>query len=88
MPKVELHVHMQGGTRPETLLEIARRNHIKLPYDTVEGLRQWYQFKDFDHFIEIYMEAADCVHTLPTMLSLWPANFCAGKPNRILCGAK
>jgi adenosine deaminase len=37
MPKVELHVHMQGGTKPETLLEIARRNHIKLPYDTVEG---------------------------------------------------
>ncbi|NJM39919.1 MAG: adenosine deaminase [Anaerolineae bacterium] len=63
MPKVELHVHMQGGTKPETLLEIARRNGIKLPYDTVEGLRQWYQFKDFDHFIEIYMEAADCIKT-------------------------
>jgi adenosine deaminase len=63
MPKVELHVHMQGGTRPETLLEIARRNHIKLPYNTVEGLRQWYQFKDFDHFIEIYLEAAACVKT-------------------------
>jgi adenosine deaminase len=63
IPKVELHVHMQGGTRPETLLEIARRNHIKLPYDTVEGLRRWYQFKNFDHFIEIYMEAAACVKT-------------------------
>ncbi|MBN8621225.1 MAG: adenosine deaminase, partial [Anaerolineae bacterium] len=33
MPKVELHVHLQGATQPETWLELARRNHITLPAD-------------------------------------------------------
>jgi adenosine deaminase len=65
MPKVELHVHMQGGTQPETVLEIARRNNIKLPagHDTVAGLREWFSFKNFDHFIEIYLQVCDCIRT-------------------------
>jgi len=63
MPKVELHVHMQGATQPETFLALAQRNQIKLPADTVEGLRQWYTFRNFDHFIEIYMTVCDCVRT-------------------------
>ena len=40
MPKVELHVHLEGAIRPETLLKLARRNHRPLPADDVEGLRQ------------------------------------------------
>jgi len=55
MPKVELHVHLEGSTQPETLLKIAQRNKIKLPADTVEGLRELYQYRNFDDFIKIYL---------------------------------
>ena len=55
MPKVELHVHLEGAIRPETLLQLARRNHAPLPADDAEGLRQWYTFTDFPHFVEIYI---------------------------------
>ena len=41
--------------QPETLLEIAKRNGETLPVDTVEGLRELYRFRDFDHFIEVWM---------------------------------
>ncbi|MGB5526398.1 MAG: adenosine deaminase [Gemmatimonadota bacterium] len=63
MPKVELHVHLEGSIRPETLLELAARNEVALPARTVAELREWYAFKDFDHFVEVYLAAAGCIRT-------------------------
>jgi aminodeoxyfutalosine deaminase len=54
-PKIELHVHLEGTVRPATLLEIARRNDYALPADTVEGISGLYEFRDFDHFIEVWI---------------------------------
>jgi aminodeoxyfutalosine deaminase len=54
-PKIELHVHLEGTVRPETLLEIARRNDYPLPADSVAGLRALYEYRDFAHFIEVFM---------------------------------
>ncbi|MBX3279964.1 MAG: adenosine deaminase [Acidobacteria bacterium] len=61
MPKVEIHVHLEGSIQPETLLLLAERNGVRLPVDTVEGLREWYTFTDFDHFVEIYVTIASCI---------------------------
>lgn len=55
MPKVELHLHLEGSIQPEILLQLAAKNNVDLPHTTVEGLREWYQFSDFDHFIDIYI---------------------------------
>jgi len=63
MPKVELHVHLEGSVRPETLLKLAERHHVTLPAENVEGLRKWYTFRDFNHFIEIYMTISSCLRT-------------------------
>ncbi|MGE0544739.1 MAG: adenosine deaminase [Dehalococcoidia bacterium] len=62
-PKVELHVHLEGAIRPATLLELARRNRVDLPADTVDGLRQWFVYRDFKHFIEIFVAATSCLCT-------------------------
>ena len=40
---------------PETLLALARRHRVRLPADTIEGLHDWFRFRDFDHFVEIYV---------------------------------
>lgn len=61
MPKVELHVHLEGSIRPETVLSLAKKNNIALPADTVEGLREWYVFRDFPHFVEIYVSVSNCI---------------------------
>lgn len=63
MPKVELHVHLEGSVRPETLLKLARRHGVALPADTVEGIQQWYTFVDFAHFVEVYMLISECIRT-------------------------
>ena len=63
MPKVELHVHLEGSIRPETVLKIAKRNGVELPAGTVEGLREWYAFRDFPHFVEVYVAVSKCIRT-------------------------
>jgi adenosine deaminase len=63
MPKVELHVHLEGSIQPETLLLLAERNGVSLPSTTVEGLRQWYSFIDFPHFVEIYLAISACIRS-------------------------
>ena len=62
-PKIELHVHLEATIQPETLLEIAKRNDEALPADTVEGLRELYRFRDFDHFIEVWILTTNCLRT-------------------------
>ncbi|MBI9043614.1 MAG: adenosine deaminase [Anaerolineaceae bacterium] len=61
MPKVELHVHLEGAIQPETLLKLSKKNHISLPADDLEGIRKWYNFTDFARFVEIYMALSKCL---------------------------
>lgn len=63
MPKVELHVHLEGSISPETLLILARRNKVPLPVNSVEEVRRWYEFSDFAHFIEVYFTVCNCLRT-------------------------
>lgn len=63
-PKAELHVHLEGAIRPATLLELARRNRVDLPADSVEGLQRWFVYRDFPHFIEIFVKATSCLKTV------------------------
>ncbi len=59
MPKVELHVHLEGAVLPETLLDLARRHDVDLPAHDLAGIREFYTFQDFDHFVRVYMKIND-----------------------------
>jgi aminodeoxyfutalosine deaminase len=54
-PKIELHVHLEGTVAPATLIEIARRNDYSLPARSVDELAALYRFRDFDHFIQVWI---------------------------------
>jgi aminodeoxyfutalosine deaminase len=62
-PKIELHVHLEGTVRPKTLLEIARRNDYALPADTEESLELLYDFRDFAHFIDVWILTTNALRT-------------------------
>ena len=49
--------------RPATLLEIARRNDYPLPADDEEGLAELYEFRDFAHFIEVWILTTNALQT-------------------------
>ncbi len=78
LPKVELHVHLEGSIQPETLLKLAERNKISLPATDVAGLREWFQFRDFNHFVEIYVAASKCI-CQPEDLELIAEEFARGQ---------
>jgi adenosine deaminase len=63
LPKAELHVHLEGAIRPSTLLRLAERNGIDLPARDINGLRDFYRFKDFEHFIQVYFTITGCLRT-------------------------
>lgn len=62
-PKAELHVHLEGSIQPATLLTLAERNGVALPAQSVAELQQWFTFRDFNHFIEIYFAITGCLKT-------------------------
>lgn len=65
MPKAEIHVHLEGTIEPRTVLELAKRHNKleTLPSQTVDGIRNWFQFTDFPHFVKIYVTISDLLRT-------------------------
>ncbi|WP_353988456.1 adenosine deaminase [Ruicaihuangia caeni] len=42
LPKVSLHDHLDGGLRPQTIIELAGEAGVALPADDAESLRRWF----------------------------------------------
>ncbi len=61
LPKIELHVHLEGSMQPGTLLRLARRRGVDLPASDEASLAEWFRFRDFDHFVEIYLTCSRCL---------------------------
>src|SRR5579871_3186564 len=60
-PKAELHLHLQGCIRADTLLTLARRHRVEVPAQTVDELHEWFRFRDFLHFVETFAVLRACL---------------------------
>ena len=58
IPKTELHLHLEGSFEPELMFEIAKRNNITLPYDSIESVKEAYKFNNLQEFLDIYYAGA------------------------------
>lgn len=63
LPKVELHIHIEGTLEPELMFELALRNKIELRYRNVEHVRQAYEFDDLQSFLDLYYQGAQVLQT-------------------------
>jgi adenine deaminase len=63
MPKAELHIHIEGSLEPELIFALAKRNHVSIPFASVEQLRKAYDFSDLQTFLDIYYAGASVLLT-------------------------
>jgi len=59
LPKVELHLHIEGTLEPELMFELATRNQIAIPYASPNEVREAYQFSNLQSFLDIYYQGAN-----------------------------
>jgi len=58
MPKVELHIHLEGTAVPQTLLELAQQNHVEISAKTVADVEQLFRYHTFSDFLNVFMDLA------------------------------
>ncbi len=63
LPKAELHLHIEGSLEPELMFDLAKRNKVSLPFDSVEAVRTAYDFSNLQDFLDIYYAGADVLRT-------------------------
>src|SRR4051812_37384765 len=62
LPKAELHVHHVGSASPRAVAELAERHPGVVPNDP-DALAKFFEFRDFAHFIEVYLAVVDLIRT-------------------------
>ncbi|MFN4041788.1 MAG: adenosine deaminase [Brevundimonas sp.] len=63
LPKAELHLHIEGSLEPELMFELARRNGVAIPFESVEAVRAAYDFSNLQDFLDIYYAGANVLLT-------------------------
>lgn len=63
LPKIELHLHIEGTLEPEQLFAFAQRNGVALGHSSVEALREAYNFHNLQSFLDLYYQGAAVLQT-------------------------
>lgn len=58
IPKAELHLHIEGTLEPKLMFQLAKRNNIKLEYNSIEEIKDAYNFTNLQSFLDIYYNGA------------------------------
>ncbi|MBI3746857.1 MAG: adenosine deaminase [Chloroflexi bacterium] len=64
LPKVEMHIHIEGTLEPEMMFDLAARNHVRLPYRSVDDVRAAYEFADLQSFLDLLYRGATALRTV------------------------
>jgi adenosine deaminase len=75
LPKAELHMHIEGSLEPELMFELARRNRVEIPFQSVEEVRAAYSFSNLQDFLDIYYQGAEVLRTEEDFRDLATAYF-------------
>ncbi|MCV3398775.1 adenosine deaminase [Campylobacter lari] len=63
IPKVELHLHIEGSLESKMMFDLARKNNITLKYKSEEEIKKAYDFSNLQDFLDIYYQGANVLQT-------------------------
>ena len=63
LPKIELHLHLEGSLEPELMFSLAHKNGLDLPFDSIEEVKEAYNFSNLQDFLDIYYQGANVLQT-------------------------
>ena len=75
LPKVELHLHIEGTLEPELMFALANKHAVSLPYKSVEEVRAAYKFDDLQSFLDLYYAGCDVLRDRDDFRALAAAYF-------------
>ncbi len=84
LPKVELHLHIEGTLEPEMVFQLAARHGVALPYPSVEALRAAYDFTDLQSFLDIYYAGCDVLRDEDDFHAMTMAYFRRAHADRVV----
>jgi adenine deaminase len=59
LPKAELHLHIEGTLEAELMFKLAKKNKVKVPYKSVEEVKEAYNFTSLQSFLDLYYTGAN-----------------------------
>ena len=63
IPKAELHLHIEGSLEPDLMFAMAKKNGVKIKYNSIEELKAAYDFNNLQEFLDLYYAGADVLLT-------------------------
>ena len=63
IPKAELHLHIEGTLEPELMFQLAKRNKIQSPFESVDEVKSAYNFHNLQSFLNIYFNGTKVLVT-------------------------
>lgn len=84
LPKVELHLHIEGTLEPEMMFSLAGKHGIKLPYSSVDEVRKAYAFHDLQSFLDLYYAGCDVLRDRRDFYALAMAYFTRAHADRVV----
>jgi adenine deaminase len=84
LPKVELHLHIEGTLEPEMMFSLAAKHGVTLPYKSVEEVRKAYNFHDLQSFLDLYYAGCDVLRDRKDFYALAMAYFTRAHADRVM----
>lgn len=84
LPKVELHLHIEGTLEPEMMFSLAGKHGVALPYASVDAVRAAYNFHDLQSFLDLYYAGCDVLRDRSDFYALAMAYFARAHADRVV----